>query len=228
MAGCTRNAYFVCKATRRGEPWTTVPKPDKLPEPANLDRLKDQVGRRWGTIDLLDFLKEADFLTDLTGVFTSVATREVVPRDIVRRRLLYVLFALGTNMGIKALADGLASSGEQADTEAALRRAPLDLRQPRQPAPGHRPGRQRHLRRPGHRTVGRGHGVCLGLQEVGQRQNAIEQPVRCCSEVASPALARSSPTAPSGPAGVGGWGWRHRPALGLGHGRSPELFELGH
>jgi TnpA family transposase len=41
----------------------------------------------------------------------------------VRRRLLYVLFALGTNMGIKALADGLASSGEGADTEAALRRA---------------------------------------------------------------------------------------------------------
>jgi TnpA family transposase len=109
--------------TRHGEPWTTVPKPGKLPAPVNLDRLKDQVGRRWGTIDLLDFLKEADFLTDLTGMFTSVATREVVPSDVVRRRLLYVLFALGTNMGIKALADGLASSGEGADTEAALRRA---------------------------------------------------------------------------------------------------------
>jgi len=109
--------------TRRGEPWITVPKPGKLPKPANLDRLKDQVERRWGTVDLLDFLKEADFLTNLTGVFTSVATREVIPRDIVRRRLLFVLFALGTNMGIKALADGLASSGEATDTEAALRRA---------------------------------------------------------------------------------------------------------
>ncbi len=53
-------------------------------------------------------MKEADFLTDLTGVFTSVATREVTPRDVVRRRLLLVLFGLGTNMGIKALADGLA------------------------------------------------------------------------------------------------------------------------
>ena len=109
--------------TRQGEPWTTVPKPGKLPEPANLDRLKAQVQKRWGTIDLLDFLKEADFLTDLTGVFTSVATREAIPRDVVRRRLLYVLFSLGTNMGIKALADGLARSGEGADTEASLRRA---------------------------------------------------------------------------------------------------------
>ena len=55
-------------------------------------------------------------------MFTSVATREVILRDVVRRRLLFVLFALGTNMGIKALADGLASSGEGVDTEAALRR----------------------------------------------------------------------------------------------------------
>ena len=108
--------------TRRGEPWISVPKLGKLPEPASLDHLKDQVERRWGTIDLLDFLKEADFLTDLTGVFTSVATREVIARDVVRRRLLFVLFGLGTNMGIKKLADGLASSGEATDTEAALRR----------------------------------------------------------------------------------------------------------
>jgi TnpA family transposase len=112
----------VVLTTRRGEPWIIVPKPGKLAEPANLDRLKAHVERRWGTIELLDLLKEADFLTDLTGAFTSVATREVIGRDVVRRRLLFVLFALGTNMGIKALADGLASSGEGADTEAALRR----------------------------------------------------------------------------------------------------------
>jgi TnpA family transposase len=108
--------------TRRGEPWIGVPKPGKLADPTNLDRLKNQVEQRWGTIDLLDILKEADFLTDLTGVFTSVATREVIGRDVVRRRLLLVLFGLGTNMGIKKLADGLGSSAETVDTEAALRR----------------------------------------------------------------------------------------------------------
>lgn len=121
-ADATGGVRFV---TRRGEPRITVPQPGKLPEPANLDRLKDQVGRRWGTIDLLDFLKEADFLTDLTGVFTSVATREVTPRDVVRRRLLLVLFGLGTNMGIKALADRPAGSGEAAAVGFAFDRFPV-------------------------------------------------------------------------------------------------------
>ena len=104
--------------TRAGEAWISVPKPEKLAEPVNLERLKQAVEQSFGTIDLLDFLKEADFLTDLTGSFSSVASREVVPRDVVRRRLLLVLFGLGTNIGIKQIA-----TGEHGETEAALRRA---------------------------------------------------------------------------------------------------------
>jgi TnpA family transposase len=103
--------------TRNGEPWVTVPKPEKLVEPANLERLKKEVEQCFGTIDLLDFLKEADYLTDLTGPFASVASREVTPRDVVRRRLLLVLFGLGTNIGIKQIA-----AGEHGETEASLRR----------------------------------------------------------------------------------------------------------
>ncbi len=103
--------------TRNGEPWISVPKPEKLVEPTNLERLKKEVEQQFGTIDLLDFLKEADYLTDLTGPFTSVASREVTPRDVIRRRLLLVLFGLGTNIGIKQIA-----AGEHGETEAALRR----------------------------------------------------------------------------------------------------------
>ncbi len=103
--------------TRHGEPWVSVPKPEKLVEPTNLERLKKEVEQCYGTVDLLDFLKEADFLTDLTGAFSSVASREVIPRDLVRRRLLLVLFGLGTNIGIKRIA-----TGEHGESEAALRR----------------------------------------------------------------------------------------------------------
>ncbi|MDT7716692.1 MAG: hypothetical protein QOH09_2684 [Pseudonocardiales bacterium] len=69
--------------------------------------------RRWGTLDLLDVLKDAEFLTE----FTSVASREVIDRDTLRRRLLLCLFALGTNTGIKAIV----ATGEHGETETALR-----------------------------------------------------------------------------------------------------------
>jgi TnpA family transposase len=104
--------------TRRGQPWISVPKLDKLPEPKNLAAVKAEIARRWGTIDLLDILKNADFLTDFTDEFVSVATREVLPRDTLRRRLLLCLFALGTNMGIRQMV----ATGEHEEDEGALRR----------------------------------------------------------------------------------------------------------
>ena len=102
--------------SRAGEPWIAVPKLDRQPEPPTLAALKDEVAHRWGVVDLLDILKEADFLCGLTGEFTSVATRQVIPPQVLQRRLLLVLFALGTNMGIRQLA-----AGEHGETEAALR-----------------------------------------------------------------------------------------------------------
>ncbi|WP_072691401.1 Tn3 family transposase [Rhodococcus marinonascens] len=102
---------------RRGEQWISVPKLDKQPEPENLEAIKAEVTRRWGTLDLLDVLKDADFLTDFTTEFTSVASREVIDRDTLRRRLLLDLFALGTNMGIRAIVN----TGEHEESEAALR-----------------------------------------------------------------------------------------------------------
>jgi hypothetical protein len=47
-----------------------------------------------------------------------VASREAVPRDVLRRRLLLVLFALGTNMGIKRVV----ATGKHGESEAVLRR----------------------------------------------------------------------------------------------------------
>ncbi len=111
------SAGGVAITTRRGEPWIGVPRLEALPEPGNLPALKEQVLRRWGTLDLLDVLKDCDFLTEFTAAFTSVATREVTDRDILRRRLLLCLFGLGTNMGLKAIVD----TGQHGESEAALR-----------------------------------------------------------------------------------------------------------
>src|SRR5271166_1879362 len=103
--------------TRQGSPWVSVPKLGKLPEPRNLGALKAEVERRWGTIDLLDILKDTAFITGFTDSFTSVASREVLDRATLNRRLLLVLFALGTNMGIRQMA----VTGEHGVGEAELR-----------------------------------------------------------------------------------------------------------
>ncbi|MCW4356113.1 Tn3 family transposase [Hoyosella sp. YIM 151337] len=116
-AALTDRSAGVSLTTRAGQPWITMPRLEPLPEPVNLAAVKDEVQRRWGTLDLLDVLKEADFLAEFTGEFTSVASREVIDRDTLRRRLLLCLFALGTNMGIRAIV----ATGEHGESEAALR-----------------------------------------------------------------------------------------------------------
>lgn len=103
--------------TRRSEPWISVPQIGKVTEAPNLAALKAEIERRWGTLGLLDVFKDADHLTGLTDQFATVASREAIPRAVLRRRLLLVLFALGTNMGIKRIV----STGGHGESEAVLR-----------------------------------------------------------------------------------------------------------
>lgn len=70
---------------RRGESWIGFPPLDALPEPANLQNIKDEVIRRWGTLDLLDVLKDSDYLADFTPSSPLSPSREVIDRDSSRR-----------------------------------------------------------------------------------------------------------------------------------------------
>ncbi|GAC1654807.1 MAG: hypothetical protein NVS4B12_27030 [Ktedonobacteraceae bacterium] len=73
------------------------------PEPRNLLSLKGEVGNRWGMTGLLDILKETALRTHFPDLFTSVASRERIPREVLQRRLLLCLYGLGTNTGLKRL-----------------------------------------------------------------------------------------------------------------------------
>ncbi|WP_338145719.1 Tn3 family transposase [Streptomyces scabichelini] len=108
----------VAIVKRNGEGWIKVSPRPKQEEPENLVAIKAEIERRWGTIDLLDILKYAEFDTDFIAEFTTVATREMLSRAVLRRRLLLVLFGLGTNMGIKRVA----VTGKHGESEATLRR----------------------------------------------------------------------------------------------------------
>jgi hypothetical protein len=108
---------------KKGEPWISVPPVARQGEPENLKALKEEISRRWGVIDLLNLLKDVDHVTGFTADFSSVASRTTLDEDTLRRRLLLCLYGLGTNVGIKRVADGTAAMpGAEADTEVALRR----------------------------------------------------------------------------------------------------------
>ena len=53
--------------------------------------------------NLLDILKETDLQITFTDHFTSLASRERLPRETLQKRLLLCLYGLGTNTGFKRL-----------------------------------------------------------------------------------------------------------------------------
>lgn len=72
------------------------------PEPDNLVALKAELGARWPMVRLLDLLKEADELCEFTQLLRPDSSR--LDEATLRRRLLLVLYAMGTNLGIKRVA----------------------------------------------------------------------------------------------------------------------------
>jgi TnpA family transposase len=70
-------------------------------EPVYLDDLQREINRRWSTINLIDILKEAELRVGFTKQFHSVANREILDGDLLQKRLLLCLYALGSNTGLK-------------------------------------------------------------------------------------------------------------------------------
>ncbi|MEI7449942.1 MAG: Tn3 family transposase [Desulfomonile sp.] len=77
-----------------------VPRIQKQTEPLLLGEIKDRVLDRWGILDLLDILVEADRQVNFSKFFQSSGQRHVLCREEVKKRLLLILFSLGTNLGL--------------------------------------------------------------------------------------------------------------------------------
>ena len=76
------------------------------PEPKFLQKLKAEITARWPMTSLLDIAKETDFQTGFTNEFKGLGDREILDREILRKRLLLCLYALGTNTGLKRVLAG--------------------------------------------------------------------------------------------------------------------------
>ena len=103
--GLSRNRVKGVKVLSTRNGWIQVSSFEPVSEPPNLTRLKQDVARRWPMTGLLDILKETALRTEFTSAFTSVATREALDRATLQKRLLLCIYALGTNTGLKAMAN---------------------------------------------------------------------------------------------------------------------------
>ena len=104
-AGLSKNDA-VEVGERHGRSWITLSPLPALPEATNLGRLKAEVKRRWGWTSLLNMLKETDLQVDFTRLFKSATSHENLPRDVLQKRLLLCLYALGTNTGLSRISAG--------------------------------------------------------------------------------------------------------------------------
>jgi TnpA family transposase len=91
------------RRTPGGKAYLYVPTPSKRPERSILGEIKDRVDLHFGVLDLLDVLAEVDRRVDLTAHFHTSGQRRILGIEEVRKRLLLVLFGLGTNLGLQRL-----------------------------------------------------------------------------------------------------------------------------
>jgi TnpA family transposase len=78
-----------------------IPKIVKGPEHPILDEIKQKTLDRWGILDLVDILLEADIQVDFTRFFYSTAQRQVLNYKEIRERLLLSFLGRGTGLGLK-------------------------------------------------------------------------------------------------------------------------------
>ena len=92
---------------RGGKPWIKVSSLKPQQEPKNIQKLKEEVSEKWPSISLLDILKETELRLDLTSGFTSVASKEVIPKNELQYKILLCIFALATNTGLKRVSNNV-------------------------------------------------------------------------------------------------------------------------
>jgi TnpA family transposase len=97
------NEVYIFQIGKSKKGYFRVPKPKKQEEREILKEIKNEVISRWGIVDLLDILLEADKQIDFARFFHTTGVRQVLPLKDIRKRLLLTIFSLGTNMGLKRI-----------------------------------------------------------------------------------------------------------------------------
>jgi hypothetical protein len=144
---------------------------DAAPEPRNLRLLKKEIAARWGTVPLIDILKEAVLRTGCLNAATSAATRGDLDPGMLAQRLLLAVYAYGTNTGIRAVA-----AGEHGHSEDDIRYVRRRYLSPTPPSP---PGTKPCCRRPCSAAPSSGSGWPAPAERYGSSRPACLAPIMC-------------------------------------------------
>lgn len=79
---------------------------EAAPEPGNLRQIKNEVARRWSAVPLIDILKEAILRTDCLAKATAAIGSGQLDPEVLAERLMLVIYAYGTNCGIRSVISG--------------------------------------------------------------------------------------------------------------------------
>lgn len=101
-----RSNHKVKILSKKKGGWISISPSEAQPEPENLDVLKGEIGLRWPMTSLLDVLKETDLRVNFSSCFRSPTAHERLDPCTLRRRLLFCLYGLGANTGLKRIASG--------------------------------------------------------------------------------------------------------------------------
>jgi len=80
-----------------------IPRIQKQPERSTIQEIKERVIKKWGILDLLDILIEADRQIDFLRFFYTSGQRQVLSQMAARERLILNLFSLGTNYHMRRI-----------------------------------------------------------------------------------------------------------------------------
>jgi TnpA family transposase len=80
-----------------------IPKIKARPERPILQEIKDKVLHRWGMLDLLDVLVEADKHVEFSRFFHTTGQRQILSHKAIKERLILCLFGIATNLGLKRI-----------------------------------------------------------------------------------------------------------------------------
>ena len=72
-------------------------------ESVNLKKLHEAIKKEYGTINLIDILKEVELEIKFTEKLQTKASRKNLEKEVLRYRLLLCLYAIGTNTGLKCI-----------------------------------------------------------------------------------------------------------------------------